>query len=157
MSTRRASILIETIIAVTMLGIAVPVGVSWMQTAAADRADAVSSLRASAMATSIAEHIIADSVSSAAGLGMDAMENAAAYLDTPSTGLRARLATLLAPYSAARFTYEVQIGPLVGPQGSATGNEELDVVRRVTIVVRAPGARGGTLDLSLSLMITDPA
>lgn len=153
MIRRRASILLETVIAITMLAIAVPVTVTWMQGCAADRTDATSSLRASAMATAIAEHIIADAASSSTGLGMTALQTPSVYLDTPTTGLRARLATLLTPYTTAHFSYDITIGGLVGPEGTATGNSLLDVCRLVTLTINFPSARGGTLHFTLELMV----
>lgn len=139
-----------------MLGIAVPVSVSWMQVSAADRADATNSLRATAMATAIAEHVIADSVSTATGLGMDAFSDPAAYMDTPATGLRARLAGHLDVYAGAGFSYDITIGGLVGPKGVATGDTSLDVCRRVSLTVNFPGARGGTLSMTLEFVVTSP-
>ncbi len=156
MRPRRGSILVETMIAIMMLALAVPVTVSWMQDAAADRADAVNSLRATAMATAIAENIIADSASASAGLGMTALGDPTAYLDAPVTGLKARLKTPLAGYTNLEFTYSVAIGALVGPKGIATADASLDVVRPVTITVQFPGARGKSLSLAISLMVTDP-
>jgi hypothetical protein len=149
---RRAAVLLETVIAVTMLAVAVPVTVSWMQSVAGDRADATSSLRASVLATSIAEQIIADASSDA--IGMDAMEDPSAYIDQPLTGLRARLESTLQLYVDAGFTYGISIGPLVGPEGLPTGEEVLDASRVVTITVRYPSSRTEALELVLEIMVT---
>lgn len=151
---RRAAILLETVIAVTMLAIAVPATVSWMQSAAGDRADATNALRASIMASSIAEQVIADSVSSS--FGMNALLDPQTYLDLPTLGLRARLAENLSIYTDAGFNYQVAIGDLVGPEGVATGDPRLDVSRILTITVFYPSSRGAPYELTLDVMVTDP-
>lgn len=152
---RRATILLETMIAIVMLAFVVPATVAWMQDAAADRADAVNSLRASAYATAIAEHIIADAVSTAPALGMDAFTDPTAYLDTPDTGLRARMIATGAAYQMLNFNFDVAIGSLVGPEGVATGDPQLDVIRPITVTVRFAGARGRTLSLAINLLVAD--
>jgi hypothetical protein len=149
---RRAAVLLETIIAVTMLAVAVPVTVSWMQSVAGDRADATNSLRASILATSIAEQIISDAASDV--IGMEALEHPAIYVDQPVTGLRARLGDALSIYEGAGFSYTVAIGPLVGPEGRPTGEVLLDASRVVTITVRYPSSREEPLVLVLDIMVS---
>ncbi|MBL8963374.1 MAG: hypothetical protein KF787_03300 [Phycisphaeraceae bacterium] len=151
---RRGSILIETVIAVVMIALAVPASVAWMQSVAGDRADAANAMRATAMATAVAEHVLADTVSPSAGLGMPALADAAGYLDTPGSGLRARLGPLLSVYTDAGFSFDLEVGGLVGPGGVATGDAMVDVCRRVTVTVRFPGSRGGVIALGIGLLVT---
>ena len=90
-NSHRAFTLLEAIIVVLVLALSVPPTVAWLGDSAARRADSVNAVRASALATTVMETILADASSTSPSLGFGAFANSAAYLDTASTGLRARL------------------------------------------------------------------
>ncbi len=145
--------LIETVLVLTVIAIAVPISTKWMGDAAADRADSVNALRAGTLAEAVVESIIADVQSDAAGLGIDALADSAAYLDTPGTGLRDRISPTTAYYTDIGFTYNVDIGELVASDGVASGDENLDRFRLITVRVTWPSARGGDLELAVSTYV----
>lgn len=147
---RRAFSLIEAVVVVIVLGLAVPPALSWLDSAVSARADAVNAARATVLATSVMESILADSASSAPGLGFAALADESAYVDDPASGLRTRLAALAQHYEAFGLAYAVSIGPLAAFDGVATGDPSRDVFRMITVTVTFPSAAGGTLELPVS-------
>lgn len=151
---RRAFTLIEAVTVVLVLALAVPPAVSWLDEAVSARADSVNATRAAALAGAVIEHILADCSSTAAGLGFDALAAPSAYLDTPTTGLRARLAAVSDFYAALGFAYSVSIGPLVDDSASENPDSSLNVFRVVTVTVDFPSAAGGRLLFTISFMVS---
>ena len=98
---------------VVVLALAVPPTLSWMAQSADERADQVNSIRAITLAQGVLENIMADSMSASAGLGFSAFANSATYVDTPTTGLRARLSSVSSPYESLGFSYSITIGALM--------------------------------------------
>lgn len=152
----RAVALLEVVIVVVVLAIAIPPTLAWMMDASAQRADAVNTTRATVLATTVMEHIVADAYSSSTGRGMSAFASASTYLDTPSTGLKARLAGITAPYTAAGLSYSVTIGTLVNAAGVTTGDAAQDVVRPVTVTVTFPRAAAAPAQLAVSMRLAAP-
>lgn len=133
--SRRGFSLLEAIIVILVLAVSVPSTVAWLGEAAARRADAVNAVRASTLATTVMESIMADASSTDPGLGFAAFANAAAYLDAPTTGLRSRLASLTAPAEALGFSYDVTISALVDSTGTVNPDSAQNLFRKVTVTV----------------------
>lgn len=151
---RRAFTLIEAVVVVVVLAVSVPPTVAWLNDAAGRRADAVNSVRAAALATCVLENVLADASSSAAGLGFGAFANPPAYLDTPATGLRARLATQTQGLESIGFTYGVEIGPLVDSTGVVNAAPANNLFRRVRVTVSMPRAEGPPAAVAVEAMVT---
>lgn len=149
----RAFTLIETVLVLAVIAIAVPISTRMMGDAAADRADSVNALRAGTLAEAVVEAVIADVQSDAAGLGIDALADSTAYLDTPTTGLRDRISPTTTYYTDIGFSYTIDIGPLVASDGQTSGDDALDRFRLITVRVTWPSARGGDLELAVSTYV----
>lgn len=140
--TRPGLTLIEAVAAVAILAIAVPPSVAMLADASRSRAAGAGAERAMWVAAAALETVAADVASPSPELGFDALADSAAYLDHPTAGLHARLADLHAFAQGVGVSFEVTIGPLVGPAGVATGSATTDVFRAVTVEAAWPGARG---------------
>lgn len=139
---RRAGFtLMEAIVAIVVLGVVVPPSVSMLHTAASARAGSIDTIRGTWIASAVMEQVIADVSSGHAGLGMGTLADATAYVETPGTGLRARLEPVMEGYPAG-FSWTLSIGSLVGPAGTVTGDAARDVYRLVQVNVSWTGARG---------------
>jgi len=146
--------LIEVVIAVLVLAIAVPPTLNLMDTAAAGRVDAINTTRATMMATGVIESVLADLSSSDPSLGFDALADSNAYLNTPSTGLVARLSSMLSPYTDAGFTYSVDISDLVDETGSVSADANDNIFRIVTVRVGFTSANSASYQLPVSIMVS---
>jgi len=145
----RGLTLIEAVAAVAILAIAVPPSVAMLADAAQVRAASASAERAMWLAGAVLETVAADNASAHDDFGFDAFDDAAAYLNDPTTGLHARLDEIASWAADAGMSYTVTIGPLVGPSGVPTGDAAADVFRPVTVEATWTGARGvRTLALS---------
>lgn len=153
---RHAFSLLEVVAVIVALAFAVPTMLMWFNDSATSQIDAVNINRASTLGSAVMENVIADVASTASGQGFAALANRTVYLDTATTGLRARLANTTAPYASLGFSWDVTIGSLTNYQGNVTGNNRLDVFRLVTVTVTFPSARGGTLSLPIYYRATDP-
>ncbi len=151
---RRAFTLIEAVVVILALAISLPTTLVWLDDANVRRADAVHQVRATALATLVMEHVLADVASKSANLGFAALSNSNTYLSTASTGLYARLQTFTAPYTAIGINYTVTIGGLVDKTGSVSGNATFDVFRRVTVSVTFSGGDGTVRTVNLQSMVT---
>jgi type II secretory pathway pseudopilin PulG len=148
--------LLEAVVVVLALALSVPATVAWLGESAARRADAVNALRASALATTVMETVMADAASDAPGLGFAAFENTAAYLDTARTGLRARIAPLTRAYTDLGFSYEVTFSALVDATGNVNTNPAMNLFRRVTVTVSYSSAQSSTpIRLSVEALVAD--
>lgn len=147
--------LIEVVIAVIILAIAVPPTLNLMDSAASGRVDAINTTRATLMASSVIETVLADMSSSDPALGFDALSDANAYLNTPNTGLIDRLSKPLAPYTDAGFQYSVTIGELVREDGSVSGDANENVFRVVSVRVGFASASSASYQLPVSIMVSD--
>ncbi len=156
MRMRSAFSLLEVVAVVVALAFAVPAMLMWFDEATTSQIDAVNINRASTLGNAVMENVIADVASTASGQGFAALANRTAYLDTATTGLRARLSATASPYTSLGFSWDVTIGALTDYRGVATGNTRLDVFRLVTVTVTFPSARGGTLSLPIHYRATDP-
>lgn len=150
--SRCAFSLLEAVAMIVVLAVAVPPAMIWVNQSTALRADAANMSRAVALATTVTEHILADAVSTGPGLGFSAFSNPTTYVETPGTGLRARLNAFTSLYTSIGFNYSVSIGGLVGPSGTATGDSSRDVFRLVTVTVSFPSAFGGSATVTTSAM-----
>lgn len=153
MSMRPGFSLIEVIVCVLMLSIAVPPVLEMVGSAGADRADTVNVNRAVVLATLVLESVVADVASPDPSLGFDALADAGAYLDTPTTGLSARLEGVTQPFVAVGMDWALEMGPLVGPAGAVEADPTMNIFRNVTVRVSFPSASGGDLVLPVSVMV----
>ncbi len=152
---RRGFSLIEVVIAVVVLAIAVPPSLGLLESSAARRADAVNTTRATILASSVLEGILADIASSDGALGMAALADSGAYLDTPTTGFYDRMDDSLGIYQKYGITYTVEIGSLVSADGTVAADENENVFRVVTVYVSYPSATDEGFTLPVSLMVTE--
>lgn len=151
---RPAFSLIEVVIAVIVLAIAVPPTLNLMDSAAAGRADAINTTRATILATCVLETVTADINSDAAGLGFDALTDDDAYLNTPTTGLIDRLDPIVEPYTSVGFSYTVTIGPLVSSDGSVSATASENIFRVITVSVGYTSATSDPYLLPVSTMVS---
>ncbi|MBL4591530.1 MAG: prepilin-type N-terminal cleavage/methylation domain-containing protein [Phycisphaerales bacterium] len=152
---RRGFSLIEVVIAVIILAIAVPPMLGLLDSTAARRADAVNTTRATILASSVLEGVLADVASTDALLGMAALDDANAYLNTPTTGFVARMMNTTTSYVKYGFTYTVEIGSLVSADGTVSASSGENIFRVVTVRVVYPSAVGADFSLPISLMVTE--
>lgn len=150
----RAFTLIEVVIAVIVLALAVPPTLNLMDSAAAGRVDAINTTRATMLASSVIETILADISSNNATLGFEALADDNAYLNTPSTGLTDRLSPVLSPYLDAGFSYSVVIGDLVSSDGSVSAESGENMFRVVTVNVSFISASSASYELPVSIMVS---
>lgn len=151
---RPAFSLIEVVIAVIVLAIAVPPTLNLMDSAAAGRADAINTTRATILATCVLETVTADINSDAAGLGFDALADDDAYLNTPTTGLIDRLDPIVEPYTSVGFSYTVTIGPLVSSDGTVSATAGENIFRVITVSVGYASATSDPYLLPVSTMVS---
>ncbi|MCA9276892.1 MAG: prepilin-type N-terminal cleavage/methylation domain-containing protein [Phycisphaerales bacterium] len=151
---RPAFSLIEVVIAVIVLAIAVPPTLNLMDSAAAGRADAINTTRATILATCVLETVTADINSDAAGLGFDALADDDAYLNTPTTGLIDRLDPIVEPYTSVGFSYTVTIGPLVSSDGTVSATVSENIFRVITVSVGYTSATSDPYLLPVSTMVS---
>ncbi|MCR9076521.1 MAG: prepilin-type N-terminal cleavage/methylation domain-containing protein [bacterium] len=151
---RRAFSLIEVVIAIIVLAIAVPPTLNMMESAGAGRVDAINTTRATLLATSVLETVTADVNSEAAGLGFDALGDAATYLNDPGSGLYARLETSLAAYTDAGLSYSVDIGGLVAADGNPSGDADDNIFREVTVRVSFNAASSASYQVPFRTMVS---
>jgi hypothetical protein len=106
------------------------------------------------MASSVIESILADLSSSDPSLGFDALADSNAYLNTPGTGLVARLSSLLAPYTDTGFSYSVIISDLVREDGTVSADANENIFRVVTVRVGFTSASSASYQLPVSIMVS---
>lgn len=148
---RRGLSLIEVVTVIVVLAIAVPPALRLVHEAVSGRVDAINLTRATALASALAEHVLADVASNAAGLGFGALDDAAAW----ETSLRDRAAATAAPYAAVGMSYEIGVGPLADAAGVVSGDAGEDLYRDVEIRVSYPRADGVVVTYELVLVVTE--
>lgn len=151
--SRRAFSLLEAVIVVLVLSISIPTTLIWTDAAVSRRADAVSSIRATAYASAVMESILADVSSGATGLGFGALSTPSLYLDGPG-GLNSRLAAITSIYTDQGMACSVVVGPLVNASGDSTGEPTVDLFRAIDVSVTFPLADGGSSTIQLCGMVT---
>jgi type II secretory pathway pseudopilin PulG len=151
---RSAFTLIEAVVVILALGISLPTTLVWLDQANQRRADGVNQTRASALASLVMEHVLADISSRAPGRGFDALATPATYLNHATDGLTARLAAITGPYTAMGVTYSVSIGGLVSRSGVASGSPTQDLFRNITVTVSFTGADGTPRTAAIQSLVT---
>jgi hypothetical protein len=149
----RAISLLETVVCVLVLAVAVPPTLELLQSAGAERADSVNTTRAVLLATLVAETVIADASSPAEGLGPGAFGNAVSYLDAPGSGLRDRLASAAEPYVRVGMSWDVSVGPAIGPEGRPDPDPARNIFRAVEVRVDYPGSDGGLRSMPVTVVV----
>lgn len=146
----RAFTLAEAAIVTMVLALTVPPAVAMLSEVGRGQADAVQAARATTLAQSLLEQVVADTMSDDAAFGFAGLDDAAAY----ESGLRTRLAGVVVPAETAGLSWGIVIGPLVSASGSATGDTAQDVFRLVTVTVETP-LSSESRTLSLATMVGD--
>ncbi len=141
--------LIEAVICVVVLGLAVPPTLELLGSAAADRADAVNTERATSFAQSILESALADVASRHSGLGFESLTDAAAF----ETGFRARNSALIAAYAEIGMSFQLDIGPLVDRTGASGIDQDDNIFRVITVTVSYPSASGDDHSMPVAIMV----
>ncbi len=147
--------LIEVVIAVIVLAIAVPPALNLMDSSAAGRVNAINTTRATCLSTIVLESVLADLTSTDPALGFSALADSAAYLETPTTGLYARLASITESYTSVGLTYTVDIGPLVNSNGIVSGDTGENIFRVVTVNVSFTSANSASFVMPISIMVSE--
>lgn len=155
-ASRRAFTLIEAVVVIVVLAVSLPPTIMWLDQSAKRQADAASATRATFLATSVLESIKADVASTVPGLGFAALANKTVYLDSPVTGLRARLHIMLQPMLDMGLEYDVSIGPLINEVGVVDANASKNIFRIVTVIVTAPSASGLAMSIEVSCVVAAP-
>lgn len=154
--SRRAVTLIEAMIVVVVLALAVPPMLIVTADAVDARVESVRIAEATLLAQGVAEHVLADvhATSDASGepVGFGSMADAAAYMDHPTAGLRARLAWMSEPYESRGISWDVEIGELVNAEGVESGDAGENLYRRVRVFVGFSGSRG-RMHVPLTLVV----
>ena len=153
--SRRAFTLIEVVAIVIILALAVPPSLMFMDQSTSRRADAINAMRATTLATLVMESILADVASTNASLGYAALASSSTYLDTPTTGLKARISTLQSTYADMGMSYSVTIGSEVNAAGIVSATLSDNVFRQITVTVTYPSASEDSASLSLVAMVSD--
>lgn len=149
-SVRRGASLIEAVAVVLVLAIAVPPTISMTLESANRRADAIAITRATTLASAVMDQILCDAVTDDLGA------NVPAYLETPSTGLRARLAPVASIYTDQGFTFEVSMSGLMDRSLTASGDPARDLYRTVDVTVRYVDSTGAARAIPVTTVISLP-
>lgn len=155
--SRRGFSLIEAVAAIVILGLIAPVSMFALRDAAAARSASVQLTRAVWLANAVMETVLADVASAEATLGFDALADENAYLNTPATGLIARLADTTDFYEDLGFEWSIEISELVAADGAASGESDEDLYRVITVEVTWVGAAHGSTRYEISAMVSDLA
>jgi len=147
--------LVESIIVVVVVALLVPPAVSMLREAQVARVDSANAVRASVLCGAVLEQVLADASSPAPSLGMSAFSNSSAYLDTPTTGLRARLSSVTSAYTTLGISWSLTIGDPVAASGVADSNAALNIYRAVTVTASWNSARVGTRNYGVTALVTD--
>lgn len=150
---RPAFSLLEAMVVAAVLAIGVPALVALMRTTSASSVDQATLTRATMLAQGVLERVMADVASPAPGLGFAALTSPATYVESPSTGLRARLARMSAAYPATMASWTLDVGPTIDGLGapSPTGPFRIITVH----VPVAPETAGAALDVNLRVIVGD--
>ncbi|MFM9957163.1 MAG: hypothetical protein ACKVZJ_03740 [Phycisphaerales bacterium] len=149
--------LVEAIVVVIVVSLLVPPSVSMLQQAQTSRMDSTNTLRAGVLARAVMEQVLADASSPSASRGMAALANPTTYLDTGTTGLKARLASVTSAYQTLGLSWDLSIGGLISQSGSADADSTKNIYRAVTVTVTWNSARSGVgaRSYALSSLVTD--
>lgn len=155
-SVRRAFTLIEAIAAIVVLSILITPTVAMLRDSTTARVDATQQTRATLLAAAVLEQVEADVASSSSSLGMTALASSGTYLNTPGTGLVARMANLTSAYTSKGLAWALNVGPLVSADTTTTGDSLKDVYRWVSVSVSWTSARSGAAKtFTTGLLVTD--
>ncbi len=139
---RRGFTLLETVIVVLVLSLTVPAAVVWVSDLADRRSDATQVVRASLLAQSVMEQVLADVSSTSPGLGPAALSDLAQYLEAPGAGLRHRIDPVSRHAADAGINFDLRISPLVNAAGVVDASAANNRYRIVTVETTFTSARG---------------
>lgn len=152
--TSRGFTLIEVVVIVLVLAIAVPPTLELLMSNAASRANTINTSRATVLASSVLECVIADVASADGSLGFGALADADAYLNADGTGLYDRMDAPTQSFEDLGFTYVVEIGALVSSDGTVSGDSDENIFRAVTVRVGYPSSEGGSYSMPVSVLVS---
>lgn len=152
-STRRGFSLMECVVIIVALAVAVPASVAFLDRAAGQRELSLTISRATTLAQGVLEHVLADASSNTPGLGLPAFADGTAYVETATTGLRARTTALTAPYAATGMTWTLTVGGLVDALGIVNADPMENNYRIVTVTVTFEDSLGNARTLPVSTMV----
>ena len=152
---RRGFSIIEAALLVVVISLALPPSLLWLARAADQAADEAQLSRATALATGVLESAVAD-MTVGAGAGSFATLTTSSYVEASGTGLRDRLSTLSAPYSAAGLTWSLEIEPATTPAGVASTDPLRNICRVVTVKVRFTRSDGTEALVPISTLVVRP-
>lgn len=150
LAARRGATLIEAVAVVLVLAIAVPPTIAWMMSADARRTDAIRITQATTLAASVLDQVLSDSVTADIGASVST------YLNTQTTGLRARLAPVTDLYTTAGLTYSVDFSPAVDSTLNTSATSALNIYRRVTVTAMFVDSAGVTRSAPVTTVISIP-
>lgn len=152
---QRGFTLIEALLVVVVIATLVPPATTMMRDASLARSDSTHITRATLLAQGVMEQVLADAASPSGSLGMAAFASSSTYLDSPVTGLRARLSGLTSVYTASGHAWTLSIGSLVSASGALTDDSTRDVYRRISVSVTWNSGRSGARSFTLTALVTD--
>lgn len=152
---RRGFTLIEVVTMVLVLAIAVPPTLEILVNSSASRVNVINTARATMLANNVLEGILADVASGDETLGFEALIDADAYLNIPTTGFIDRMESSTQAFTSLGLDYRVDISALHSSDGLVSGDEEDNVFRTVTVRVSYPSADGADYELPVSLMVAE--
>lgn len=151
---RKGFSLLECVFVVVILSLTVPVSVMFLDQRTSERQDTLQYARASTLAQSVLENVLADVSSKDSSLGYTALASST-YLDAPTTGLYARLNSIITLYSDMGITLDVKISPESTSTGVVSGTPANNVFRTVKVTATFTNSMSESADVELSAMVTD--
>ncbi|MFT5424315.1 MAG: type II secretory pathway pseudopilin PulG [Phycisphaerales bacterium] len=141
----RGFTLIEAVLVVLVLALTIPSGMRMVSAAERAQGESEAIYTATTLAGSIAEQVLAD-VHASDRFGPAALDDLATYLDDPGTGLRARVAWLLASPATQGMSFDLTVGD-VGVSPAPAG------LRLVTVTVQTQTMRLGTRRMPCEFLV----
>lgn len=154
-ASARGFTLVESMVTIIVLALLIPPSVSMLRDAATAKVESANTVRATLLASAVMEHVLADVSSNSASLGMPALSDASAYLDSPGIGLVDRLGALSTLYENLGMTWSVSIGALVDKTGGVSADVRMNMYRSVTVSVSWNSTRTGPKSYSVTALVTD--
>ena len=147
--------LLECIFVVVILALTVPVSVMFLEQRTSERRDALQYTRANTLARSVLENVLADVSSKDSGLGYSKLASSSTYLDSPTTGLYARLDPMISMYGDMGIRCAVTIGSESAANGVVSGTAANNVFRTVTVTATFTNSMSEQVQVEVAAVVTD--